>query len=546
MSFQAEFPIDSDNWESLTPSVVGVNYTVDLSNHSGYPSEGLKGALDDGGNPNSRLIGVRYNMLTNCDFVAGSSFKMEANANNVCGSIAAGSGRKVSTTSINIDGITGKYNVTLNLSKQSGSFNNCEGQTVFKGDYLVNSTGAETGDNAYVEITLPFGYNYIPNSLIPVPGNHQVTFQSITTNSTGEEVMRLKVPAGMVSGNMLEYTFEVKESFSDYVPCGNKSIEVVAIDNVSDVLCSSAPEGKCPAVNIEVGKTNFDFSVEKPSVNIFTNTAVSATNGNNQDITANITVNNLHPTFDVSAGTTIQAYYDENQNGIVDGDDILLGSESITSSISAGSSLTTSLSFTAHQSQACNILLVASTDKNLCLCSESFVRMVEPTFCAFPLPVQLTSFHASCEKGRETVLSWTTASESNSLNFEVSKSLDLKSWELIDVISAKGNSNEMNVYSTIDKFASPDVTYYQLVQRDIDGKENTYSPISNVCDDLDLKGMSVYPNPTNGKFNVEFYSNSETTCQLQIIDVNGRQIIVQKHQLKKGKNTFILSKNPIC
>jgi len=143
-------------------------------------------------------------------------------------------------------------------------------------------------------------------------------------------------------------------------------------------------------------------------------------------------------------------------------------------------------------------------------------------------------------------LSWTTASESNSLNFEVSKSLDLKSWELIDVISAKGNSNEMNVYSTIDKFASPDVTYYQLVQRDIDGKENTYSPISNVCDDLDLKGMSVYPNPTNGKFNVEFYSNSETTCQLQIIDVNGRQIIVQKHQLKKGKNTFILSKNPIC
>lgn len=716
-SFEIEFPAGSGNWESVTETVSGINYTVDLTTHANYPSSGINGTLNDGGDPNTRLIGVRYNMITNCNFVVGSSFSMVTNANSLCGDLASGSGKRAYTPGINIDGANADYQVDLDLSTVNGSFNNCGGPITLKGFYEITSSGPVTGNNSYLLISLPVGYNYTPNSYAAT-GANQAAYNSVSTTSNGE-VVRLDVPAGMVSGSTLNYTIEITESTAVYAVCGNKTIEVSAIDDIANVPCASENSGFCPAINIEVAKYNLNFSVEKASASINSDITVSTMNGSNEEIETFFTVKNDHPTFNIASGTVVGAYYDANQNGVVDGADVLLGSQTMLANIFAGNIVSDSISFTANPNQVCSILLVVSRNKNTCLCSGGLIKMdiptmvkgiagidqpvcstndsekigfpnnpgysyswqgstaaetgyldnpslsdptfnytgpaisspttisyvltvtrnggciskdtvlvnlepslgtsitittpgyntmpcpgdnvtmisptftggtyqwfkdgvedvsattnqynfpdlqqtnsayytsivtvgkckvaggllIDPSVCGGPLAVKLTSFNSNCEPDGGVSFRWVTGSETNSLNFTLKKSSDLINWEIVDVLPAKGNSSIENSYVSLDRYPYAGISYYQLTQRDIDGLEKVYPPMSSNCKSIVEKEFKIYPNPTKRDFKVEFYTDSETIYNLQVMDINGRVFISQTHKLEKGKNTLLISEN---
>ena len=168
---------------------------------------------------------------------------------------------------------------------------------------------------------------------------------------------------------------------------------------------------------------------------------------------------------------------------------------------------------------------------------------IDPINCGGPLSVQLTSFSAHCDPSGGTVLNWKTASEINSMNFIVQKSADLVNWETVEVLQAKGFSSVTTNYTSLDRQPYDDVTYYQLIQRDIDGTEKRYSPISNTCDNAVSSEMKVYPNPTNGDFNISYYSDKQTKLGLEIMDINGRIVASETHQLELGSNTLFISEN---
>jgi hypothetical protein len=93
-----------------------------------------------------------------------------------------------------------------------------------------------------------------------------------------------------------------------------------------------------------------------------------------------------------------------------------------------------------------------------------------------PLPVELIYFDASRNKSAN-ILQWSTASESNSLNFVVEHSISGETWEPLTSLPAAGNSTETIDYTYLHTYKEQVINYYRLMQHDIDGAYKIYGPI---------------------------------------------------------------------
>ncbi len=93
-----------------------------------------------------------------------------------------------------------------------------------------------------------------------------------------------------------------------------------------------------------------------------------------------------------------------------------------------------------------------------------------------PLPVEMLDFSASLQD-QGNMVKWVTASENNSLKFDLYKSLDGTTWGYQDEIPAAGFSNTELTYKYFDTRIEYGYNYYKLIQIDIDGKEETFGPV---------------------------------------------------------------------
>lgn len=172
----------------------------------------------------------------------------------------------------------------------------------------------------------------------------------------------------------------------------------------------------------------------------------------------------------------------------------------------------------------------------------SNVRLKYSSSCVSPLPVELISFNSECSDGGGSIISWTTASESNSSYFQVEGSDDLKNWYKIDSVLSAGSSNIEQKYQIKDEEKRKGIYYYRLSQFDINGESVEYNPISLFCVPQE-DYFKIYPNPSNGSFMVETYSEENIGYQdISLIDANGKVVYVRNVELKNG--TSILSINP--
>lgn len=96
------------------------------------------------------------------------------------------------------------------------------------------------------------------------------------------------------------------------------------------------------------------------------------------------------------------------------------------------------------------------------------------------LPVELSDFDG--EKIEEAnLLHWQTQSENNSSYFTLERSIDIKTWDVISIEPAAGNSQSLVTYSFVDRgFANGAVNYYRLSQTDIDGSTELFGKIVSI------------------------------------------------------------------
>lgn len=135
-----------------------------------------------------------------------------------------------------------------------------------------------------------------------------------------------------------------------------------------------------------------------------------------------------------------------------------------------------------------------------------------------PLPVSLFSFDAKLISDY-VELTWMTASEINNDFFIVQRSIDNKNFEDIDKVAGNGNSNIIIEYTSYDLNLPEGDIYYRLKQIDYDGSYQ-YSNIIVVRNNSS-SNLVIYPNPSNGLFNIETYNSIEVVISSisgQIID----------------------------
>jgi hypothetical protein len=94
-----------------------------------------------------------------------------------------------------------------------------------------------------------------------------------------------------------------------------------------------------------------------------------------------------------------------------------------------------------------------------------------------PLPVEMIYFDASKLKSAN-ILQWATASEQNSLVFDIEHSVNGTEWRQIGEVAAAGNSTEKIEYQYTDNTPANSINYYRLIQRDIDGHFKLYGPVA--------------------------------------------------------------------
>lgn len=153
------------------------------------------------------------------------------------------------------------------------------------------------------------------------------------------------------------------------------------------------------------------------------------------------------------------------------------------------------------------------------------------------LPIKLVYF--DLEKINETVLvKWQTASEKNNEYFTIERSLDAENFEVIGSQKGAGNSVVSIDYSFIDKNPPTGTFYYRLKQTDFDGNYE-YFPIKSMnmeASSNELIVKSIYPNPFESNFVVNFNTNLSSRVEMRIYSVNGRLVDSKEINAFEGLN----------
>ncbi len=133
------------------------------------------------------------------------------------------------------------------------------------------------------------------------------------------------------------------------------------------------------------------------------------------------------------------------------------------------------------------------------------------------LPVTLAYFTVKKEVTAAQI-SWETSSETNSDFFEVQRSSDAKSWQVLGKVFAQSDSRTANSYFYTDSNPLRSSNFYRLKMVDRDGSF-TYSSMRTLQFDGDVAVIS-YPNPATEKILIA--PQSGNVSLLKLLNVQGR------------------------
>lgn len=153
---------------------------------------------------------------------------------------------------------------------------------------------------------------------------------------------------------------------------------------------------------------------------------------------------------------------------------------------------------------------------------------------AFTLPVSWQSFEA-VQQGRNTLLSWTTASEENSREFLVQHSRNGSDWSTLATVAAAGTSSSARAYQYIHTAPLKGRNYYRIIQTDMDGRRGI-SAVKSV-NYISAAGLQVLVNPAQeGKLQVLITDGPKS---VQLYNVQGQLLLRQ--QLLPGSHSIDVS-----
>jgi Secretion system C-terminal sorting domain len=128
-------------------------------------------------------------------------------------------------------------------------------------------------------------------------------------------------------------------------------------------------------------------------------------------------------------------------------------------------------------------------------------------------------------KDKASLIEWATASEQNSLQFELEHSMDGRNFTPIATVPAAGNSNTQKSYSAVHTGPVRGINFYRIKQVDMDGSFR-YSAIISLLKQ-GSGGMQVSPNPARNFF-VLLLDGAAVPVQLNLYNGSGQRVMQQQ------------------
>lgn len=145
-----------------------------------------------------------------------------------------------------------------------------------------------------------------------------------------------------------------------------------------------------------------------------------------------------------------------------------------------------------------------------------------------PLPANLLKFTVH-RQNADAHINWETLTEANTSHFTIERSSNATDFMAIGTVTAAGQSNSAKKYQFIDyKIVFPEQgkLYYRLVTQDRDGKK-AFSRVVSLAGPNMQWSVQLDGNAPRGNLNLRF-SGANGAAQVQIHDLNGRQVFSQK------------------
>lgn len=199
--------------------------------------------------------------------------------------------------------------------------------------------------------------------------------------------------------------------------------------------------------------------------------------------------------------------------------------------VSASPNLATSAELAVDQS--INALLFAGTSSTLNTLKFAISNIKFGWIPQNVLPVKLISFYG--EKTTSGVqLNWATASEKDNAYFEVLRASNTGEFKSIAQVTPKGSGSTTSNYQWVDKAPLRGDNYYKLKQVDLNGDSEEFGPVL-VKYDLERNKLDAFVN-ANQQLMLAYQASTNTTGNLIVTDLNGKQLIAKKINLQKGNN----------
>jgi hypothetical protein len=143
------------------------------------------------------------------------------------------------------------------------------------------------------------------------------------------------------------------------------------------------------------------------------------------------------------------------------------------------------------------------------------------------LPIELKSFDGALAKN-SVQLDWVTAKEENFSHFEIERSINEKSFEVIGHVEGQGNSMTDVFYDFTDRSIPFGIIRYRLKAVDIDGSFEYFEAIE--IKNTFSNQVSAYPNPTTNISNIKIVLPKEFKGKLNKVSLfnsSGRNLYNQ-------------------
>lgn len=229
------------------------------------------------------------------------------------------------------------------------------------------------------------------------------------------------------------------------------------------------------------------------------------------------------PTANLSGNQTIQMFFGANDFVYQGATLTIVKNTSATPAtwIDIGGSSTLG-NFSAPQAGS-----VTSTSSPSTFSSFSSFALASKTTGWNSLPIELLSFTATPDKGHVN-LNWSTQTETNNKFFTIEKSPDAIHFGELKSVASKaqgGNSLIKLNYADRDDNPFPGTSYYRLKQTDYNGASKTFHIVSVNFDKNGKIVFTVYPNPNQGEFMVDFSGlENDHTVDIYLHSIEGKEV----------------------